>query len=258
MPRFASFRLAAAVALAALSLLAPLEAMAERAAATWTPAEAALSSRTTKVCDRAAERVSTESGVPAPILKALTRTETGTRRAGAFGPWPWTVNMEGEGRWFDSRADALSFVRARQAAGARSFDIGCFQVNHLWHGEAFGSIEEMFDPHANARYAARFLTDLKREFGSWDRAVGAYHSRSSSLACAYRKRFRKMLARVTGETDMAEIVTRPDARMASAPQPAVEPEPRKAFSPGAGGVALTAFRTSGGALISPPAHPLVR
>ena len=122
----------------------------------------------TLVCDSVAETVSQESNVPLVVLKAISRTETGRLKGGDVIPWPWTVNMEGRGVWFDTRDAALAFVYKNYKRGARSFDVGCFQINYRWHHEAFSSIEEMFEPFANATYAARFLSQLYQELGSWD------------------------------------------------------------------------------------------
>ncbi len=141
------------------------------------------------ICDASAARAASETGVPLPVLAAITRTETGRRRNGEMRPWPWTVNMEGEGRWFETRDTALDFATQRHGRGARSFDVGCFQLNYRWHGEHFDSIEAMFEPLANARYAARFLSDLYREFGNWSAAAGAYHSRTPQHARRYRASF---------------------------------------------------------------------
>lgn len=160
-----------------------------------------------QLCDQAATRAAQESGVPEAVMLALTRTETGRRADGALQPWPWTVNMEGEGRWFETPREALSYVRERQRAGARSFDIGCFQINHLWHGEAFSSLEEMFDPILNARYAAQFLMSLRAELSprqaNWPRIAGAYHSRTPHFAKKYRTRFEKILR--AGPYKIAEV-----------------------------------------------------
>ncbi|MBF9035258.1 transglycosylase SLT domain-containing protein [Rhodobacterales bacterium HKCCE2091] len=142
------------------------------------------------LCDQAAAQAAAESDVPLQVLLAIARTET----ARNGGPWPWTVNMEGAGRWFDTRAEAESFAEARHAGGARSFDIGCFQINHRWHGRHFASIRAMFDPLANARYAARFLGQLFGETGSWDAAVGAYHSRTRLHASRYLQVYHRHLA----------------------------------------------------------------
>ena len=79
----------------------------------------------------------------------------------------------------------------------RNLDIGCFQINLRWHGHAFASVAQMFDPLANARYAAEFLTDLHREFGDWDAAVAAYHSRTPHFATRYMERFHRIYAALT-------------------------------------------------------------
>jgi hypothetical protein len=151
------------------------------------------------ICDAVAARVSRESGVPLSVLQAITRTETGRRRDGRVQPWPWTVNMEGRGVWFDTPDEARAYAYEHYQRGARSFDVGCFQLNFRWHGENFASIEEMFDPLANGRYAARFLSDLYAELGDWSRAAGAYHSRTPTFANRYRAIFDRHRAAVEGQ-----------------------------------------------------------
>lgn len=146
------------------------------------------------ICDQVAIEASRRTGVPLSVLKAISLTETGRKRGGAFRPWPWTVNMEGEGHWFDSEDAARSYVYTEYKRGARSFDVGCFQINYKWHGQAFRSIEEMFDPLANALYAARFLQSLHTEQGDWGRAAGAYHSRTPEFADRYQARFERLRA----------------------------------------------------------------
>ncbi len=144
------------------------------------------------LCDEAANRASDQFGIPFEILKTITRVETG--RAGKTGmiPWPWTVNMEGKGLWFDSESLAKEFAYKHFKNGARSFDIGCFQINYKWHGQAFSSIDQMFDPDSNARYAAQFLISLKRQTGSWTKAIGAYHSKTHAAAEKYLARYNQV------------------------------------------------------------------
>ena len=127
--------------------------------------------------------------MPVSVLLAITRTETGRSRNGSTEPWPWTVNMEGTGKWFSTKAEAQNYVNEAYNRGARSFDVGCFQLNYRWHGQNFSSIEQMFDPLENARYAARFLLELYAEKGNWRDAAGAYHSRTPSFATRYIGRF---------------------------------------------------------------------
>lgn len=150
------------------------------------------------LCDAAGVQAAASTGVPAQVLHAIALTETGRIVDGRQRSWPWTVNMEGAGKWFDSPGDALEFVREHHARGARSYDVGCFQINYRWHGNAFASIEQMFDPLANALYAARFLRRLHGETGSWSEAAGAYHSRTPKYASRYKARFDRILARLTG------------------------------------------------------------
>lgn len=78
--------------------------------------------------------------------------------------------------------------------GISSFDVGCFQINYKWHGQNFDSLRQMTNPMANARYAALFLRKLYIEFGNWDSAAGAFHSRTEAHAERYKKVFRKNLA----------------------------------------------------------------
>jgi Transglycosylase SLT domain len=140
------------------------------------------------LCDAAAQRAAQESSVPVDILLAITRAETGRRSAGVFRPWPWAINDGGQGYWFASEDDALKAAGDRLAAGDDNFDIGCFQINTHWHGQAFTNLSDMFDPVQNARYAAAFLTELQQETGDWDKAIAAYHSRTPDLAGPYLDR----------------------------------------------------------------------
>ncbi len=105
--------------------------------------------------------------------------------------------MEGIGRWFDTQEQAYSYALEKKREGARSFDVGCFQINYRWHGDQFASLREMFDPEANAIYAANFLKKLFAETGDWREAAGAYHSRTEEHAAKYRSRFSRIYAQVS-------------------------------------------------------------
>lgn len=161
------------------------------------PPSITAASAVSQTCDQAATQAAHETGVPRDVLMAITRTETGRARSGVLQPWPWTVNMEGTGKWFDDEDSARSYVFSHFKAGARSFDVGCFQINYRWHGQAFRSIDEMFEPVANAVYAAKFLKQLHSEIGNWTDAAGAYHSRTPKYANRYKERYERILATVS-------------------------------------------------------------
>lgn len=145
-------------------------------------------------CDDAATIAAREQNIPINVLKAVTRVETGRRINGELRPWPWTVNMEGEGHWFQTEDEARHYVFKHFKQGKRSFDVGCFQINYRWHGTAFRSIDEMFNPLENARYAAQFLNRLFDELGDWTDAVGAYHSRTPKHADRYTRKYKSVQA----------------------------------------------------------------
>jgi hypothetical protein len=170
-----------------------------------------------RICDQAAATAAHDSGVPLDVLRAITRTETGRARDGRLEPWPWTVNMEGKGVWFDDLDAARAYVFRHFKRGARSFDVGCFQINYRWHQQHFQSIDDMFDPEQNAAYAARFLAELYAEFGDWSRAAAAYHSRTPKFADRYRNRFDRIRAALDPLHD-PPAPTRPRARFTD-PQP---------------------------------------
>jgi hypothetical protein len=111
-------------------------------------------------------------------------------------PWPWTIDADGMGLFLDSKAAAVAWV-VQQTSRHRYIDVGCMQVDLAMHPKAFASLEQAFDPMANADYAARYLSALYREAGgNWDVAVGLYHSHSPSLAAAYRDRVALAGARI--------------------------------------------------------------
>ncbi len=178
---------------------------------------AAPDDRVAGICDTAARRAALSEGVPLDVLRAIARVETGRVRDGRLEPWPWAINIEGQGFWFASEFEAKSYVFNIFKAGKRSFDIGCFQINYHWHGKAFRSIDAMFNPDENATYAAKFLKNLYAELGSWPAAAGAYHARTPSLANAYSARFQTVLAQLDQSRPALEPMTRDPFTTAAAP-----------------------------------------
>ncbi len=104
------------------------------------------------LCRAAVAAAERANGIPANLLAAITRVESGRHDAltDDVHPWPWTANAEGQGYFFDTKAQAVAAVRNMQARGVRSIDVGCGQVNLMHHPDAFPSLEVAFDPQANA------------------------------------------------------------------------------------------------------------
>ena len=146
------------------------------------------------LCVRAILAAQERHGIPGNLLLGIGLQEAGTRRGGRLTVWPWAVNAAGEGRLFDTREAAMDWVRARSAAGVRSIDVGCLQINLRWHPDAFATLEEGFDPWRNADYAARFLKSLHDRTGDWTLAAGSYHSFTPARRDVYLASLRRNLA----------------------------------------------------------------
>jgi hypothetical protein len=141
------------------------------------------------LCEQAVARAEAARGLPGGLLPALARVESGRPdAAGIIRPWPWTIDVEGQGRFYASKEEAVAAVRTLLASGIRSIDVGCLQVNLLHHPAAFPTLEAAFDPAANALYAARFLSALHARDDDWAHAIAAYHSETQRLGADYRAR----------------------------------------------------------------------
>lgn len=218
------------------------------------------------ICRNAAIKAADRHGVPREVLVAITLVETGTNRGGAYGAWPWTVNVAGKGFWLDSRAAALLQAQRSLARGQPSFDVGCFQLNYKWHGQHFASIDHMFEPGPSGDYAAKFLKSLYGETGDWIKAAGFYHSRTQKHAKRYRTLVAKSVQRMGGKVPQVGA----QAQVASSTSPSQEIlrksndgsfwplrrigqglRPASASRGRSGGLSLHILRRGTGALIRP-------
>lgn len=124
------------------------------------------------ICEREMTAAAAAEHVPLGVLYAVALTETG--RKGALHPY--ALNIEGRTVFAASMSDALAEFKRARRDGRTLIDLGCMQINHHYHGAEFKSVEAMFDPAENVRYAARFLKSLRQREGSWAMAVARYHA----------------------------------------------------------------------------------
>jgi hypothetical protein len=146
--------------------------------------------------------------IPKGLLAAIGLTESGRAlERGQMTVWPWTVNAAGEGRYFDSKADAIAFVEGKLADGVESIDVGCMQINLKHHPDAFASLEDAFDPAKNAAYGADFLSSLHRQLNGWLAAARRYHSATPEKGEAYGARVLANWNGAAKETELAAAET---------------------------------------------------
>jgi len=130
------------------------------------------------------------AGIPRHLLTAISLAESG-RWDGASRAnvaWPWTVTAEGRGRFFGSREEAVAEVEILMTQGVRNIDVGCMQVNLQYHGAAFESLNEAFDPRANTAYAAHYLKAMHQTTNNWMQAAGYYHSTTPEKNAPYMQK----------------------------------------------------------------------
>ena len=164
-----------------LTMLQPIQAQADEQARI----------RDAYACMNATIELEKEYGIQEHLLTTISSVETGrwdaaTRQNVA---WPWTVNAQGKGAFYPSKAEAIRAVKRLQAQGVKSIDVGCMQINLVYHPDAFNSLEEAFDPKANVTYAAKFLKNIyENKDNDWIKAAMAYHSSVPVKAQRYKKK----------------------------------------------------------------------
>lgn len=151
-------------------------------------------------CRSAATRAAERHRIPKDVLIAMVEVESGSWpfaigvNATATHPDPLARHYSGRSYRAGDAATAAAWVRGLRSIGLTSLDVGCLQVNLHHHRSAFATIEEAFDPDANADYAARHLAGLKAAHGTWETAVARYHASSRKPQVAYLCRVRARLA----------------------------------------------------------------
>jgi hypothetical protein len=178
-----------------------------------------------RVAIAAAER---GHGVPPQLLASIGRVESGRRdpETGTWGAWPWTINAEGQGAYFDTKIEVIQAVRALQARGVRSIDVGCMQVNLMHHPTAFPTLDMAFEPAVNADYAARFLTELHDQTGDWTKATADYHSSNPGEGGPYAAKVMSVWPEEQRKAASAPSVQFSENRIAPFPGPIVPVQPR--------------------------------
>ncbi len=142
------------------------------------------------LCTQATAQVEKNLNIEKHLLTTIASVESGRWNAEKKEniAWPWTINVNGKGMFFESKDEAVKAVKEFQAQGIKSIDVGCMQVNLSYHGEAFDSVEDALDPRTNVEYGADFLKRLYNTHGSWIKAATAYHSTNPEKALKYKKK----------------------------------------------------------------------
>ncbi len=196
--------------------VAALLAVPAGAMASATPADPLLEGA--RLCTQYFAQAERQQSIPTHLLAAIATTESGRYHPGLgmSVPWPWTINVEGKGYYFNSKAEAMAEAKRLLGKGSRSIDVGCMQVNLKHHPDAFSDLNQAFDPETNVAYAATFLRSNYASLGDWAKATAAYHSRTPRFGQEYLSRIEKSWNQIVGKVSVARGGQAPAAAMATA------------------------------------------
>lgn len=106
--------------------------------------------------------------IPSGLLVAIAKIESGMNA--------YALNINGKSVLASNSREASSLIASARKVGISNIDVGIMQLNYRWHASGFASIQEMLNPQRNIEYAASFLLRLKKQHGTWHKALRYYHS----------------------------------------------------------------------------------
>lgn len=135
------------------------------------------------------ERREKFTGFPKEIAFGLAMNES--KHKGK--PWPWTINVRGQGWFFKDRMSAYKAAQYLLDNGITSFDVGTHQVNWKWHQKRFTSLWDAFQPEVNYRVAHQIYREEFKATGDAGKAIMRYHSRDPTKGAHYLAGFMQQL-----------------------------------------------------------------
>lgn len=120
--------------------------------------------------------------VPASLLYSVAKVESNrsvTREVEK--PWPWTLNIDGNGYYFDNREEMFDALMDA-ISNKQVVDIGFMQLNWHWKYELLVSPWMATEPLFNVTIACRIIRDHfdGRANKDWLLAAGLYHREADS------------------------------------------------------------------------------
>lgn len=141
-----------------------------------------------------------DAGIPSAVLYAVALQESGVTLRGRRVPWPWTLNVAGQARWFQTREAACTDLRrALREVPRTRIDVGLGQINVGYQAGRFDHPCELLDPYRNLAIAATILREHHTPGEDWLLAIGRYHRPAGGAPAArYRRSVHQHLARLQG------------------------------------------------------------
>ncbi len=143
-----------------------------------------------ELCQIAINEVEQTHNIKKNLLTTISSVESGRyiKSIGKRLSWPWTIHASGKGYYYQTKQEAITAVKKLQKEGITNIDVGCMQINLKYHGKAFNSLEEAFDPKKNVAYSAKFLQSLNKKNNNWQKTAMQYHSKNITRGLNYKNR----------------------------------------------------------------------
>jgi len=119
-------------------------------------------------CSAQVDRLAPKFGVPVLIANAVMVAESGSHG-------PLTLNIAGEARYPVTDLEAEAAINVAVRSG-KNVDIGCMQVSSKHNGKRVTVLASLLDPMVNVQTGLTILLELRKHYGNWRQAVGAYHN----------------------------------------------------------------------------------
>lgn len=129
-------------------------------------------------CTPYIQRAEIKYKIPRGLLQAIALVESGVNGR----PWPWALNVGGDGIYPESYEKAVGYLRDKSGKTRRDVAVGCMQVYTAYHAHKFSAPEWLLHPEYNVAYAAQLLRKLYRTHGNWTSAVAYYHASTNKRA----------------------------------------------------------------------------
>ncbi len=133
------------------------------------------------------EKYGKEFNLPYKLLTSISLVESGLKKNDKFVSWPWTLNVSGKSKFFETKEQALDYL-IKNIKKTKNIDVGCMQISTKYHINEFKNLNNILDPNHNVKYAAKFLKSLYKKHKRWNEAISRYHSSEPQKKEKYLKK----------------------------------------------------------------------
>ena len=133
------------------------------------------------------EKYGQEFNLPYKLLTSISLVESGLKKNDKFVSWPWTLNVSGKSKFFETKEQALDYL-IKNIKKNKNIDVGCMQISTKYHINEFKNLNNILDPNHNVKYAAKFLKSLYKKHKRWNEAISRYHSSEPQKKEKYLKK----------------------------------------------------------------------